>query len=168
MLGSTHALIGVAGVVAYSSALGVHPDAGVYLAALVGSVLPDLDSPRSLLGRYYWWVPRTGAFAHRRFFHSLWFLCLLGVTLWSACGLQPWVVALIWGVASHLTCDIPTDGGVPLLYPVKRRRFSLPLMRSGAWPEKVLMTALAIWTVAAFIAAWQGRCLLPGRFCRMM
>lgn len=164
--GSTHLLIGVAGVVAYASATGTSPDAGVYLAAAFGALLPDLDSPRSMLGRYYWWVPRVGVLAHRHFLHSIWFLLLLGGALWQAYGLQPWVLGILWGVLSHLVADYPTDGGVPLLYPLTRRRFGLRLIRSGSLPEKLLMTILAAWTLAAFVAAQHGECLLPAHLCR--
>lgn len=52
----------------------------------------------------------------------------------------PWAVAVGW--AAHIVGDAVTTGGVPLLLPLSRRRFSLTNARTGGTWEKVAAWAL--------------------------
>lgn len=85
------------------------------------SILPDVDSPRSLLGKIfrplsYKLLEHT---MHRGATHSLLFLCMLLCLLWlflpNCCGLA----AL--GLFSHLFLDMLTPAGLELLWPLKLR-----------------------------------------------
>ncbi|MGY0162463.1 metal-dependent hydrolase [Edwardsiella tarda] len=132
--------------------------------ALLTSLLPDIDHPRSLLGQRLRWisVPIARAFGHRGFTHSL--LAIGGAlyllnhewpsTTWGipADALQ----AMIIGYLSHLLADMLTPAGVPLLWPI-RWRFRLPLLvtRQGNQLERVLCLALV-----GFSLYWQGN-LMP-------
>ena len=99
--------------------------------ALASALLPDLDHPRSLLGRQLPWIsgPLSRLFGHRGFTHSL---LAVGMGVWGLAQVEaPWLLsgavkdALIVGYLSHLLGDWLTPMGIPLLWPW-RRRFRLP------------------------------------------
>lgn len=60
-------------------------------------------------------------------------------------------LAIAVGVAAHLAGDWLTVGGVPLLAPLSRRRFSAGLLRTGGLLEPLVTTALAL--AAVWLAA---------------
>ena len=121
--------------------------------ALASALLPDLDHPRSLLGRQLPWIsgPLSRLFGHRGFTHSL---LAVGMAVWGLAQVEaPWLLsgavkdALIVGYLSHLLGDWLTPMGIPLLWPW-RRRFRLPGLpiRSGGGYERafcLLTLALA-------------------------
>ncbi|MGL4431547.1 MAG: metal-dependent hydrolase [Plesiomonas shigelloides] len=123
---------------------------------LLGSLLPDIDHPRSFLGQHLRWisVPIAKVFGHRGFTHSL---LAVALALWCLLYKLPasvpvpvgMVDAFIVGYLSHLLGDALTPAGVPLFWPVKQR-FRLPLLnfRTGSHAETiicVLMVAGSLW-----------------------
>ncbi|EFL92002.1 predicted inner membrane protein regulated by LexA [Candidatus Regiella insecticola LSR1] len=105
-------------------------------AALLASLLPDIDHPKSILGRRLKWIslPMAKTFGHRGFTHSL--LAVIGgvflfnSTLFSHCFFPPDVLhALLIGYSSHLLADMLTPAGIPLLWPC-RWRFKLPFLNT--------------------------------------
>lgn len=105
-------------------------------AALLTSLLPDIDHPRSVLGRRFYWisVPIARIFGHRGFTHSiLAILCGIGffrLALFSSCSVPTdSLQAMIIGYFSHLFADMLTPVGVPLLWPC-RCRLSVPILNS--------------------------------------
>lgn len=151
MMARTHVAVG-AGLCLAAVDAGLFPGdvvsvlAGVSGAA-VGALLPDLDHPKSMLGRQLPFIslPLSKIFGHRGITHSL--LAVAGVL---AAGLHaaeampwsPWLVALVQGAAlgylSHLLADAFNPAGVPLLYP-SWKRFRFPLTcRPGGPLESIL------------------------------
>ncbi|EOI1367686.1 metal-dependent hydrolase [Serratia marcescens] len=133
-------------------------------AALLTSLLPDIDHPKSVLGQRLRWIalPIARAFGHRGFTHSL--LAIAGgMALFQLDVPRSWPIpadalhAMIIGYFSHLLADMLTPAGVPLLWPC-RWRFRLPLLNSqkGNQLERVLCLCLA-----AFAICWQGDFTLP-------
>lgn len=165
MLGCTHVLIGVAGLVAYSASTGFQPDALAYTAAAVGSLLPDIDHPKSMIGSFFPWMPRIGPLGHRRFTHTIWFVGMLAYALHYYVGPEPWVVAGLWGVVSHLAADVLTEKGTPLLWPMQERAFCIPLVTTGGLLENALAAALAFGCVWVWVGVAAGECALPAAFC---
>ena len=156
MMVSTHLMAGLlagAGAVTWlkPQALGA---AWVLGGALVGALLPDIDHPKSWLGRRIPFIsmPIAAVFGHRGITHSL--LAVVGLALALRYGLAQWqlvgtgwalvAVGVAAGYLSHIAGDFVTHGGVPLLWPVKRR-FSSPLtfLTGGAF-ERLLGFALAL------------------------
>ncbi|MDD2546942.1 MAG: metal-dependent hydrolase [Burkholderiaceae bacterium] len=134
--------------------------------AAAGALLPDIDHPQSWLGRRIPWVSRpiAAVFGHRGITHSL--LAVVGVALALRHGLATWTLGAAWtwvaagvaaGYLSHLGGDFATHGGVPLLWPWKRR-FSLPLtFQTGGIFEQLLAIALVggtAWVLAGLFAPW--------------
>lgn len=146
-------------------------DKGVYYSAVAfGALLPDIDNARSTLGQKFGIISKSiqRLAGHRTFFHSL-----LGLAFGSllAIGLEQVVGALLaqkgfilperfvtsshiiffgvlWGCIFHIAADGLTEGGVPLLWPVKKR-FGFPpdrnwRFRTGTWPEFVIVWGVII------------------------
>ena len=173
MTGRTHLFAGLVG----SAFLLLHTGASLTIypaalgAAIVGSLLPDIDEPHSTAARA---VPIAGAVAggalkhtvgHRTATHSLLALAVLyfGIhMLWpGVSNLVLWSGAI--GFGSHLLLDALTPEGVDLLWPLDALlhlpRFSLVrwmprshLFKTAGFLEVLLFRPALI--VAAVIAAW--------------
>lgn len=104
MLGITHLAAGlvVAAVTQQGDIAGI---AGV----AVGSLLPDIDSPNSTIGRLIPVIPRL--IPHRTITHTIW-VALLAYILWPPLGI---------GIAIHIILDCFTQEGVPLFWPIQFR-----------------------------------------------
>lgn len=90
----------------------LYPAAG-YLSFVVGSLLPDIDTKHSLLGRYIH-IP----VAHRTWTHTLWVI-LLFFFLGIKSRLLFW---MFLGVTLHIFIDALSAGGVSYLYPITKYR----------------------------------------------
>lgn len=138
----------------------------VLVGALVGALLPDIDHPKSWLGRRIPFIalPIAAVFGHRGITHSL--LAVVGVAWALRHALAHWELGAGWGLAavgvgvgylSHLLGDFATHGGVPVLWPLKRR-FSLPLtFKTGGAFEYLLAIALvlgAAWVLTGQFVPW--------------
>ena len=99
----------------------------IYTGAFLGGLLPDIDEPRSMIGRkkvlLSCFINRT--IGHRTFFHSLLFTVILGsISLLINISFG---VGIILGVLSHLLLDIlePGTNGICLLYPFIKKRIKV-------------------------------------------
>lgn len=108
----------------------------------VGSLVPDIDSPNSTIGKVFpfsWWL--EARFGHRGFTHSLilWFPLLFVGFLFPVAG---W---LVFGAITHCLLDCASIAGVRLFYPSHRiavfggRNFRIKV---GSASEMVLMIVL--------------------------
>jgi membrane-bound metal-dependent hydrolase YbcI (DUF457 family) len=135
-----------------------------------GALLPDIDNAHSTLGHKFGWISKEiqHLAGHRTLFHSL-----LGLLIGSlmAIGLEQLAayllvqrgyiipaqfitashlifIAVLFGCIMHIAADAMTEGGVPLLWPI-RKRFGFPpnprwRFRTGAWPEFVIVWSFMI------------------------
>jgi len=121
------------------------------LLAGIGGLLPDLDHPKSILGRKLWFIshPLSAVVGHRGITHSLLatIFMLIGLTVVTA---QPqyaayrWIVApLCVGYLSHIAGDMLTPPGVPLFYP-KKKTYSLNVFKTGDWKETVFVSCIGL------------------------
>ncbi len=149
-----------------------------YFSVGFGALLPDIDNARSTLGRRLGPISKgiQHIAGHRTLFHSL-----LGLALGSllALGLEQVVAALLsshglatpasfvkgwhivffgvlFGCVMHIGADALTTGGVPLLWP-NRKRFGFPpnphwRFHTGSWPEPVIVWSFMI---LVGIGIWQ-------------
>lgn len=145
----TFGLLTTSGTFSLASAP-LHRDPLAAGAAVLGSLLPDLDSPHSALGRL---VPGMSAalerWRHRTVTHSL--LALTGMALlalplgWVSPSLY---AGLLLGYASHLLADCATVSGVVLFWPCPRPcvlpASSRCRIEVGSLAESVLLVGLLV------------------------
>ncbi|RLG16170.1 hypothetical protein DRN62_04030 [Nanoarchaeota archaeon] len=89
------------------------------LPLLLGSILPDIDSSRTLIGRILNPISHFiyKRFAHRTITHS-WIPLLLLLDLYLATR-EHFVLFFLIGYASHIFLDMFNTSGVAFLYPKK-------------------------------------------------
>jgi len=100
--------------------LALHKDWLALGAALLGSLLPDIDTPKSSLGRLlpFLSIPIERRWGHRTLTHSLLLVAGLGLVCLPLYFLHGSLYgALLIGIISHLMADCATLSGVPLFYP---------------------------------------------------
>jgi inner membrane protein len=130
---------------------GDRPWVAVSLAVVLGAALaPDLDSAGSTAARSLGLASRSVAWAvqhvlhHRGPLHSALAVLVAGVLfalLGAQLGLSGLGPLVAFGWASHVLADAVTDRGVPLLWPLRRRRVRLPygLGPATGGPGEVLL-----------------------------
>jgi len=121
-----------------------------FVLFILGTVLPDIDSPNSIAGKYIH-LP----IAHRTWTHAIWLPIVLFVaSLWS--NLFFWVG---FGYLLHLFWDSLSQGGVCFLYPFSRynqyrggaqtkKKHFFKLYRVGGMSENVLVVLIITFSVA--------------------
>lgn len=157
MLGRNHIIVGMGLYLAVDAYLGSGGTAPALVnclgAAALGSLAPDLDSPKSSLGRSIWPISGTvkSLVGHRGFTHSLLasFLVFLGLALTRQYHWFPYFTAFAIGYLSHVFADWLTTEGVPLFWP-NGKRFRSPLsFRTGGVGELLFSlvagAALGFW-----------------------
>lgn len=124
---SAHVTVGTAtGIGVYIAAKQMGYDLSpilVIVPAYIGAALPDIDHPKSHLGRRLKIISRfvSKTFGHRGFTHSLLFCTLVGWLLFNVN--ESVGVGAFFGILSHILLDMltPFSKGVALLYPIKKR-----------------------------------------------
>ncbi len=131
------------------------------LVCLVGSLLADIDTTTSGVGKFARplssWIETS--YGHRTVTHSLLFCTVLGLALYPLMVWQPaayW--AFLWGYLSHLLLDTFNVNGVPLLWPARVQFWFFParaLRIKYASPAEslvaviCLMLGLGLWFIGA-------------------
>ena len=122
MTAPTHIAFGLLTVASSFSlfSMSFHRNIPAVACAIIGSLLPDVDSPNSYIGRImpFASIPIERRWGHRTVTHSL--LCMIALSVvtlpllayQSAC-----YAAVLIGYMSHLIADCTTKSGVPLFYP---------------------------------------------------
>ncbi|RUQ75676.1 metal-dependent hydrolase [Azospirillum doebereinerae] len=161
MMASSHIIVGTATWTWLSARFGLPALDPLALGmAVLGSLAPDIDHPKSALGSRLKpiSVPISIVFGHRGITHSLlavgacaWVLLESGVyTRFTA----PFLV----GYIMHLAGDLLSPAGLPLLYPLKRRRtFALPIIKTGGFSEQLVVVLLCGWLISGLFGCdWRG------------
>ena len=156
MMAGSHVVVGAAAWMLVAPHIGLPAIEPVALAlAAAGALLPDIDHPRSWVGRRLPIVSRPLArmVSHRGFTHSLLAVALCILLLrargWHRGAASPLVV----GYLSHLAADLVTPAGLRLAWPLAARQ-ALPLCRTGGFAEP-LIVALLLGLMAVRLAGIQ-------------
>lgn len=116
--------------------------APMMIGGYIGGLLPDIDHPKSRLGRIFFpiaWVINK-LFGHRGATHSLLALILVSILILIPTFSMTGMVAFLYaqfaigisvGFASHLLLDMSTVSGIPLLYPFIRKSFNVANLKTG-------------------------------------
>jgi membrane-bound metal-dependent hydrolase YbcI (DUF457 family) len=139
---------------------------GIVIA--LASLLPDLDTGASILGRILPALSRRleRRFGHRTLTHSLPFAAALAAALFPLVFIErDFYLCLIVGYASHPVLDSCTVTGVRLLYPVSSARCVFPMdvnsplryrIHTGSKHERVLAAVFIIACIPALLIAHFG------------
>ncbi|MBS3089750.1 metal-dependent hydrolase [Candidatus Pacearchaeota archaeon] len=113
---------------------------------LLASLLPDIDSMHSYLGKYWIFRPMQWFVKHRGMLHSLTF-CLLVSFIFAA--FSPFLVLPFFiGYGLHLFSDSLTIEGIQIWWP--KGRVARGNMLTGGRVEKILFIAVCL-AIAIFI-----------------
>lgn len=117
-----------------------------FLIYFIVSILPDIDTPKSFLGRFVkplGWISR-----HRGFFHSIY--PAIGISLLLYFYKKDAAIFAFLGYMSHLVLDALNHQGVGFFYPVSKFRVK-GILKSGGIGDKVIFAASLIGIVAILI-----------------
>ncbi len=162
MMARSHLIIGVAAWIATAPALHLPPLDPLYLGlAVAGSLLPDIDHPKSWVGRHTRPISTAIAahFSHRGLTHSA--IAVIGLTsLLLQAGYRRGVTsALIVGYLSHLAADMLTPRGLRLAWPL-RGTWAIPLCRTNSATEPAIVMLIAFgvgwWFLRHHTIGWRG------------
>lgn len=141
MSGSAHMAMGVfiGAMVVYVARPKVVESAVIFGITTTAILLPDIDEPRSKIGRRYPVISFIIHFlcGHRYLIHSPFLLAILYYLLNSG-------ISFVAGYGGHLLQDLFTAGGLALLYPFSRRRISLSPFRTGGITDWLMTGVLMI------------------------
>ncbi len=122
--------------------------------AAIGSLLPDIDEPRSYIGLKfpYLSIPlKLLGIKHRTITHSIWFVFIFllpGILLKNI-----FLIGMAFGVFMHLIGDMLTKGGVPLFYPYNKKYTLLPkklAFYTNSLIEHIIVALLVILNIFVF------------------
>ncbi len=122
MTAPTHVSLGALGYLAGCAFVDRQPQLSELGMVGLGSLLPDIDSPQSLLGKPLFFLSERieRRFGHRTITHSFLGLLLAAVLTLPfvpRMGLGPWVALLI-GYFAHLLGDMCTKQGIQFYWPM--------------------------------------------------
>lgn len=161
MLAPTHLLAGQLAYLGTAWWVGHHPAWPEALTAMAASLLPDIDTRCSLVGRLLPWLsgPLEDATGHRTVTHSLLAILVVGAL---AVLLLPagYTLAVVAGFASHSILDMMTISGVAWFWPFLarcvlpgERRWRMEVMGTG---EIALAVVLALLMTPTLLLAERG------------
>jgi len=134
MTGRTH----IAASISLISVLPVTP--ATITGLFIGAILPDIDVEGATITRYLPKIPVE----HRTITHSI--LALVVVAFFANIVSTQFGVGMAMGYLSHLVLDAMTPTGIPLLYPLnKKRYFRFPItISTGSTLELMFFIVLVI------------------------
>lgn len=160
MTAKGHFVFALASVV-FAKKIGISPALAqgnwwhVVIGGALTCLLPDIDHPKSLIGRQVRClsVIISKAFNHRGFTHSL--LAIIVCRTLFISSLSSHLIipldlahAMLVGYISHIFADMLTPAGVPLLWPCSWR-FHVPILNSGKNNRREQMFCIfcLIWSI---------------------
>lgn len=135
MMGLTHAIFSLLMALLYAR-YGTRPDLIFITFLMAGTLLPDIDSARSTIGKRAKFISRALEYmaGHRGLLHSLtgWIIFAIPVGMLGTSALVPFTL----GYISHLALDSLTPSGVRPFYPLKYR--ACGSIRTDSLAERLL------------------------------
>ncbi|MCV2499759.1 MAG: metal-dependent hydrolase [Candidatus Lightella neohaematopini] len=123
----------------------------VILGSLITCLLPDIDHPKSFIGKRFKWlsIPIYKLFGHRSFTHSLLLIIIIiiYVNIRKINISVDVIYAMIIGYISHIIADILTPAGIPLFWPYSKK-FSIPIIKkSNVRLERLISIIIIIYAI---------------------
>ncbi|TYS58528.1 metal-dependent hydrolase [Sutcliffiella horikoshii] len=139
MMYKTHLATSIAAGVVVSKVLSFPFTIGYLSGVVIGSLLPDIDHPRSFIGRRFIVLSKAinKEFGHRGLTHSLIFWLILSVLL--SAHINYFTLGVSFGYLFHIFGDFFSRSGVPLLLPYDKKRFkSFITYKTASFSELVI------------------------------
>lgn len=124
-----------------------------YGACGLGGLLPDIDHQHAPISKILFpisWAIRK-KWSHRTMTHSLIFLFLIPLLLLVFTRNLYIIMGIFTGILSHLIMDMLNPTGVPLFYPINKRKFRVAKVRTGGAYEGA---TLGLFCLGAYIVAF--------------
>lgn len=164
LLAKTHISGGLCAALLFASMTRLSPIPAVITVAagMIGGLIPDLDHGKSTITK------KTGiigfffsrAFKHRGVLHTpIVYLLLCGILvkmLPSAVWLHYLLYGLLCGELSHLFLDMLNPSGIPLLWPITRRKISLLPIQTGGKADYLIGKLCLVGAVLLMVDAMIG------------
>lgn len=158
MTGKVHTICGVSAAIAtticfpelHIMSATVYPAIGV-VAAIPGSLLPDIDIERSKLGSKHKWLSKH--LTHRGITHTLLLpviVCLIFFLLQSIPIIPSLLFGFEIGYLAHILADMFNKKGVPILWPFTKAKLHIACVKTASTPQQVVF--IIIWEVV--LLAW--------------
>ncbi len=146
-MAGSHIALGAAAWFAAAPRLGLPAlDPAMLGLAVCGALLPDIDHPKSWMGKRLRPVSTllAAVFGHRGMTHSL--VAVAGCALLMLRQEVPLAISapLVVGYLSHLAADLVTPGGLRLAWPL-RGTYALPICRTGSAFEPLVVAVMLSW-----------------------
>lgn len=152
MMFGSHLVVAASGFAVYLRLVAGEPSAwpvdwsvfAGFSLAMLGATLPDIDHPESTVGRRVKWLsyPIRMLFGHRGITHSL--FAVAGMFWLAFVFGNVWLSWLALGYLLHLVGDYLTDSGIPLFYPLSRRRHHFLITGSTNGASEPLIVAMVV------------------------
>ena len=132
------------------TSLSIEPTYTALASSTLGSLLPDIDTPKSAVGRVFPFlsIPIEHKFGHRQITHSWIFIAVCMILFLPLLLFKKFLIysSLVLGVISHILIDMANTTGVPFFYPYYAR-FVFPENKSsrievGSKKEFILLAVL--------------------------
>ena len=167
MTGKTHAACGAATMLAltvlhrsglpigaetYTPAIGL-------LTVVVGSYAPDVDLKNSTLGQKLRMISHL--FRHRGLTHTLLFpvlltLLMMGLKAQGMAVVPELLLGFNVGWVTHIIADAFNHQGVPILWPIVRKKLHVASVHIGTWQESAFLWAWLIVTLLLTVSKLLG------------
>jgi inner membrane protein len=127
----------------------------ILLSFSFGTVLPDIDSEDSTIGKYI--KPISRLIPHRTITHTIWAVLAIAGLAWSFESIYFFALAL--GYAVHIAEDSFSKQGIRWFYPIpafrfKRWRFPFAYETGGFAESMMFLLAIGTHTLCAGIVIW--------------
>lgn len=148
MIERTHVVTSIALSAAFASAISYPFTVSFVAGVTLGSVLPDIDHPKSFISRHSFGVGKIihKKFGHRGITHSLvtWFVLFIILLLIVP---NSFTLGVSLGYLLHIIEDFFSVSGVPLFLPIDGKRRKCPVYITSGKGEKVIyICALLLFT----------------------
>jgi inner membrane protein len=152
MLFNTYILLGIVFFLLVKDYFPIGSNILFFALVLLGSILPDIDSPNSKINRWSGIIGKvvTFFFKHRGFFHSLLFFGILFFIVqhfWNGY----YAFGILLGNIAHLIGDGITPAGVKIFYPFSNFKIRGPI-RTGGMFEWVILFSLIVLVVKDLVS----------------
>ena len=141
-LGRTHIAMSIALYLALNKFIIIDdkPIILVVIFLILGSLIVDIDSKNSLIGRF---TPFHHFLKHRGITHTL--IAAIIISLPFMIYDESLGIIFLFGYLSHLLGDMMTPMGIKLFYPISNRRYSLNLIKVGSKEEQFVFVLMVLY-----------------------